>query len=221
MYSLVLMAALSGSSAAPATWGCHGCYGCYGCGCYSCGCYGCGCYSYGCGGCYRYGCGCYGCGCYSYGCGGCYRYGCGCYGCGCYSYGCGGYVSYGCYGCGGVIVQPAAPSTPAVKPAAPAAPATPAPAKKEGAAAKAPAQLVVNLPAQATLTIADQPTQATSAVRRFVSPELEPGKNYSYTLKAELERDGQKLTATKEVTVRAGETTEVTLDFAPTAVTQK
>jgi uncharacterized protein (TIGR03000 family) len=213
MYSLVLMAALSGSASAPATWGCHGCHGCYGCGCYSysCGCYGCGCY--GCGGCYRYSCGCWGCGCYSYGCG-CYSYGC---------YGCGGYVSYGCYGCCGTVVQPAAPAhgAPAVKPATPPAGGDMPPVKKEGAAAKAPAQLVVNLPAQATLTIADQPTQSTSAVRRFVSPALEPGKNYSYTLKAELERDGQKLTATKEVTVRAGETTEVTLDLAPTAVTQK
>jgi uncharacterized protein (TIGR03000 family) len=212
MYSLVLMAALSGSATAPATWGCHGCYGCYGC-------YGCGCY-----GSYR-GCGCWG-GCYGRVCYGCGCYGCGCYGCGCY--GCHG--CYGCCGCHGVPVKPAAP---AAAPGTP--PAGAPPVKKEDEVSvfppiqpeirpglrNAPAYLVVNLPLEAKLTIDNEATASRSASRRFVSPILERGKEYTYTLRAEIMRDGEPVTTTETVTVRAGETTTVSLQFAPTTVTQK
>jgi uncharacterized protein (TIGR03000 family) len=178
----------------------------------------------------------YGC----HGCGGYVSYGC---------YGCHG-VSYGCCGSGGVMVHPGTPvqgtpvpaggaKPPETKPMAPPASGTPPPpVKKEdeagvkpptepeiqkviGDLGPAPAQLVVNLPAQARLTIENQPTTATSGSRRFVSPALQPGRDYSYTLRAELVEDGTPITATKEVIVRAGETSEVTFDFAPRTVTQK
>ena len=201
MYSLVLMAALSGSASAPATWGCHGCHGCYSCGCYS---YSCGCYSYGCGGCWS------SCGCYSYR--GCYSCG-GCWSpyAGCYSYGC----------CGsGVIVKPM-PAGGVGAP--PAGGPMPPPVKKEDEANSrtAPAYLVVNLPAEAKLTIDNAATSTTTASRRFVSPALERGKDFIYNLKAEMMRDGTAVTTTKQVTVRAGETTQVTLEFAATTVTLK
>jgi uncharacterized protein (TIGR03000 family) len=215
MYSLVLLVALSGGVEAPAQCGCYGGYGggCYG-GCY--GGYGGGCY----GGCYGgYGGGCYGggysssCGCYGggyggYG-GGCYGgYGGGCYGGGyggCYG---GGYVSYsmpmascGCYG--GYIMPMAKPEKKEEK------------EKKDKedkeSMGPSPATIRVSLPADAKLTIDDTPTTSTSESRRFVSPDLNVGKDFHYTLKAEIVRDGKKLTVTEKVTVRAGEETSVSL----------
>ena len=48
------------------------------------------------------------------------------------------------------------------------------------ASAAAPARLFVNLPADAKLTIDGEVTTSTSEERIFVSPELAPGKSYSY-----------------------------------------
>ena len=86
--------------------------------------------------------------------------------------------------------------------------------------AGAAATLVVSLPADATLTIDDQPTTSTSDHRVFVSPELATGKDYSYTLKAKISVNGQPTVVSKTVTVRAGEETQVTLT-APTGVAER
>jgi uncharacterized protein (TIGR03000 family) len=156
------------------------------------GCYGCW------GGCYG---GCYGCwgGCYG-GCWGCYG---GCYGC----YG-------GCYGCyGGGWGTPVMYSmTVQSMPSASYARAT---------TASAPATLVVGLPADAKLTIDDVPTTSTSSSRQFVSPDLLPGKEYEYTLKGEIVRDGKKIVAIKQVTVRAGEQTSAVLEFPVARLSRK
>jgi len=79
------------------------------------------------------------------------------------------------------------------------------------------ATLVVNLPADARLTIDDYVAQSVSASRTFNSPALEQGKDFHYTLKAEVVRDGQTLSVVKEVTVRAGEVSQVSLEM-PTSV---
>jgi uncharacterized protein (TIGR03000 family) len=92
-------------------------------------------------------------------------------------------------------------------PAAPAAPATP---MKTGAA-NAPATIQVSLPADARLSIDGYQTTSTSASRVFTSPELPTGRDYQYTLRAEIVRDGQTLTATERVTIRGGATTRVEL----------
>jgi uncharacterized protein (TIGR03000 family) len=85
----------------------------------------------------------------------------------------------------------------------------------------APATLVVTLPAAAKLVIDDTVTTSTSGTRVFASPALEPGKDFAYTLKGELVRDGQTFKTTKVVTVRAGEETQVQLDFPTAAVAQR
>jgi uncharacterized protein (TIGR03000 family) len=77
----------------------------------------------------------------------------------------------------------------------------------------APATIVVSLPAEAKLFVDGVPTQSTSNVRTFVSPPIEPNKDFQYTLKAELPKDGRTQTATREVTVRAGQETNVVLNF--------
>jgi len=230
MYSIVLMMALSNSAATPSYQdvlaspestrqshqvyrgrrGCCGCSGgysgCSGCsgggygGCYGGGGYGCsgGGYGGGYGGCSGGG---YGGG---YGCHGGYGGGYG--GCsGGYSSGYSG-MSYGSGYQGLPIVQPAAPTQPA--------PANVSPQASDPSRAR----IVVQLPAEARLTVDDSPTQSTSSVRTFISPPLESGKSYYYTLKAEINRDGQTLTTDRRITVRAGEQSNVKLEFPVASV---
>lgn len=85
---------------------------------------------------------------------------------------------------------------------------------------KAPAKVIVNLPADARLTIEGEPTHATSDERTFVTPPLQRGKTYHYTLKAEIDRKGETVKTSKDVEVRGGETSRVSLDF-PVGNTEK
>ncbi len=184
MYSLVLAAMLTAGADAPA-WGRGCCGGCCG-GCY--GCYG-GCRGgWGCCGCYGGCCGCYGGGCY-----GCY--GGGCYGCGGgYAYGCyGGCYGGGCYGCYGGMV---------------AAPVVTQPAQM-AATSTSQATVVVQVPADAQLYVDGYRVKQTSSTRTFITPDLEPGTRYYYTVKAQVMRDGKSVEDTKRVYVRAGQTSQV------------
>ena len=56
-------------------------------------------------------------------------------------------------------------------------------------------------------------------LRRAV-PALEPGKEYAYSLRAEIIRNGQTLVQTYQVVVRAGQETEVPIRFAEIALTR-
>jgi uncharacterized protein (TIGR03000 family) len=66
--------------------------------------------------------------------------------------------------------------------------------------------------------VGGQPTTSTSSERRFVSPPLESNREFSYVFRAEIVRDGQTRAVVREVTVRPGQETQVTFDFAPTGV---
>jgi uncharacterized protein (TIGR03000 family) len=68
------------------------------------------------------------------------------------------------------------------------------------------------------LTIDERPTQATSGERYFISPILQPGKQYYYTLKAEAVRDGQTQSVEQRVNIRAGQETRVTLTIPSASV---
>jgi uncharacterized protein (TIGR03000 family) len=70
----------------------------------------------------------------------------------------------------------------------------------------------VTLPAHATLTIDGQAAQSKSAQRLFVTPPLQAGKLYSYTLSARFLRAGKTITLEQEVLVRAGRETLVSMD---------
>jgi uncharacterized protein (TIGR03000 family) len=83
------------------------------------------------------------------------------------------------------------------------------------------ATLVVSLPAEAKLAVDGFVTSSTSSVRTLTSPVLENGKDYVYDLKAEVVRDGRTLTSSKQVTVRAGDMVNVTLDLPAETVAQK
>jgi uncharacterized protein (TIGR03000 family) len=73
------------------------------------------------------------------------------------------------------------------------------------------ATIVVNLPAEATLTIDGAATRSTSDKRVFTSPELTPGKKYYYQFKAEVIRDGKTVLVEQKVPVIAGQTKEISL----------
>lgn len=198
MYSVVLAAMLTTTSTAPA-WGGGGWYnygGCYGCsGCRG-GCFGC----YGCGGCY----GCWGSSYGCYGCNGCW--GGSCYGCS----GCWGSCS-GCYGGGysAVVIQPIViMKTAETKPAE----------VKKTSRAAAPAQVIVQLPAQTELYIDGQRSVSATTTRKIMTPTLPAGEAFYYTLRAELVRDGQAIQKEQRVLLRAGEVARVDFrDLAPPA----
>ncbi len=81
---------------------------------------------------------------------------------------------------------------------------------------QAQATLMVDLPADATLTIDDEATASISANRVFVTPPLETGREFHYTLKAKVVRDGRTQTTTQRVAVRAGEVSRVELTLPAT-----
>jgi uncharacterized protein (TIGR03000 family) len=67
------------------------------------------------------------------------------------------------------------------------------------------AKLVVELPANAKLFIDDMPVKATAGVRTFDTPALEPGRPYYYIVRIERMRDGQPVSETRRIIVRAGQ----------------
>jgi uncharacterized protein (TIGR03000 family) len=194
MYSVVLATVLTAGGASPA-WGHHSCHGC--CGGYNA-------FSYSCGGCCGGYSSCHGCcGGYSscHGCCGGYS---SCYGCcGGYSscYGCCGGCSGGCYG----TVTNFVPVQPEKKEEKKGDKKN----EKESGARATQATVVVELPADATMIIDDYVSDLTSDTRMFVTPDLVPERDYYYTIKAEVMRDGRKVTQSQKIFVRAGRTTRV------------
>jgi uncharacterized protein (TIGR03000 family) len=78
------------------------------------------------------------------------------------------------------------------------------------------ATLVVSLPADAKLVVDGHATTSSAAVRRFSTPPLEPGREYYYTLQAEIPNEGKVEVVTQRVIVRAGEETRATLSLPVT-----
>jgi len=92
---------------------------------------------------------------------------------------------------------------------------------EEEANRAAPATIIVSLPADATLKVDDYLTTSKSATRVFVSPNLNRGQEFTYTLTGEIVREGQSVVATKRIAVRAGEETRVALEFPMAVVASK
>lgn len=199
MYSMVLLAALTAGGDAPdwgrRGWGCCGCYGGWG--------------GYGMGG--------YGYGGYGWGRG---WGGWGVYGLGGWGYGMGGY-GMGRWGGLGYAYAPMFPTFPG-----PLIVSNPLPTN--GVITRSlyynPASTLVNengnrativahLPADAVLIVNGERTTSSSSTRRFYSPPLDPNKNYVYTFKAQLKRNGRTETTEKRVQVHAGKSAEVYLQF--------
>jgi uncharacterized protein (TIGR03000 family) len=109
-----------------------------------------------------------------------------------------------------------APGTPATVPVNPPGnvPAPPQPGVSATQALDNRATLVVNLPPDAKLTLNGQPTLSTSTTRRFVTPPLQAGRQYQYSVRAEIVRAGVPSVVERTIIVRANEESSVSLDFA-------
>lgn len=70
-------------------------------------------------------------------------------------------------------------------------------------------RLIVELPTDAKLYIDDQAMKTTAEVRSFQTPDLAQGQAYYYIVRAEMVRDGQPVSETRRVTVKAGEVSRV------------
>jgi uncharacterized protein (TIGR03000 family) len=153
----------------------------------------------------------YGGGCGGGGCGGGGFYGGGCGGGSC---GMGGFVGGG--GCpGGICFLPGG-----APPAGGGGGKTNGGMKKnggdEGTIAQ-PANIVVNLPADAKLYVDGHQTRSISGQRLLTTPNLRPGRDYHYTLRAEVTRGGEVQRVSQRVAVRAGQETRVNIEI-PTTV---
>jgi uncharacterized protein (TIGR03000 family) len=73
------------------------------------------------------------------------------------------------------------------------------------------ARITVSLPADARLYVDDVPFNSTSGTRAFNTPKLEAGRDYTYTLKAEIVRNGQTRSDSRRVVFQAGK--EINVDF--------
>jgi uncharacterized protein (TIGR03000 family) len=94
------------------------------------------------------------------------------------------------------------------------------PAGKE-VSVNVPATIVVSLPADARLIVDGTPTTSTSDRRTLVTPVLENGMTYVYTMQAEVTREGRVQTQSQQVTVRGGETSNVQFNFSAQSVASR
>jgi uncharacterized protein (TIGR03000 family) len=92
----------------------------------------------------------------------------------------------------------------------------PVPARPAAAAAT----IVLRLPADARVLFDGDPTTTTGPVRTFHTPALPAGKDYHYTVQAEVQRNGKTVTLSRRIAVRAAATTEVAFGDMTSAVTQ-
>jgi uncharacterized protein (TIGR03000 family) len=65
--------------------------------------------------------------------------------------------------------------------------------------------LMAHLPEDALIWFEDQPTNSRGAVRVFESPPLTPGRNYHYTARVVWNENGQWVSQTATIPIRAGE----------------
>ncbi len=132
----------------------------------------------------------------------------------------GGYGSYG--GSSGTTIESDRPVTPPeTRPEGPTSPSD-APGA-EGAAEGTDAALLmpparsavlnVRVPGEAVVFVNGMQTKSNGEFRRYVSRNLEPGYSYTYELRAAMERDGQTVSETRVVKLRAGQSAELAFDL--------
>jgi len=95
------------------------------------------------------------------------------------------------------------------------------PPKGEKTSLVAPATIIVSLPNGARLTVDGTPTSSTTERRTLVTPNLEVGQTYVYTLRAEIVNNGQAVAQEQQVTVRGGETSTVQFSFSSQSVASR
>jgi uncharacterized protein (TIGR03000 family) len=82
--------------------------------------------------------------------------------------------------------------------------------------------LKVSLPADARLFLAGHEMKATGTVREFSTTRLPAGSEWAtYSIRAVIDRDGREDVREQTVSLRAGETRELTIDFDAPQVADK
>jgi uncharacterized protein (TIGR03000 family) len=114
-------------------------------------------------------------------------------------------------------IVPASMTVPPDQAASPAAPVTPAVMKPAPRQVNQPTQslaaavIKVTVPPNATIWIEHQRMTQTGAQRSYISPPLEPGKTYAYTMKMSFPHGKFEVGTEREVIIHAGDT--ATVDF--------
>lgn len=93
--------------------------------------------------------------------------------------------------------------------AQPAAVAAPLVAVKHEPSQPVASRITVRLPAEARLFVNDDPCPLTSETRSFTTPPLNPEREYAYTLRAEVVRNGQTFSEVKRVVFRGGKAVQI------------
>ena len=75
------------------------------------------------------------------------------------------------------------------------------------------ALLNVSVPAEAKIFVNGNATTSTGTQRQYISRGLEAGNRYAYEIRAEIVRDGQTITETKNVTLGSGEQASLVFNF--------
>lgn len=87
----------------------------------------------------------------------------------------------------------------------------PIPAPTPAPTGASPVHVTVRVPDGAQVWVADAPSNQIGPAQEFVSPPVEPGVDYTYVVRATWAENGQPVSRTKRVTVRAGD--RVTVDM--------
>jgi uncharacterized protein (TIGR03000 family) len=74
------------------------------------------------------------------------------------------------------------------------------------------ATVVLSVPAGATVTVEGQTLKSSGSEKTFLSPELEPGREFVYVVRAAMEVSGKEEVETKQVKVTAGETSRISFE---------
>ena len=138
-----------------------------------------------------------------------------CYGC--YGYPVVAYSCGGCYGSAAVAMPMYAPSAPAVRSQEPPQ-AKPLPAPKQGAIDSNKATVVFKAPLDVKISIEGNVIKRTNIEEAFATPVLENGKTYSYNVQATKEEDGKNVSFSKKVSIKPG--TSVVVEFEEFKATQ-
>jgi uncharacterized protein (TIGR03000 family) len=75
------------------------------------------------------------------------------------------------------------------------------------------ALLSVSVPAEAKIYINGTATTSTGSERQYISRGLNAGNRYEYEVRAEMTRDGQTITETKNVALAAGQQINLSFNF--------
>ena len=71
----------------------------------------------------------------------------------------------------------------------------------------------MNVPEDAKVYFQDQLMMLSGTQRRFVTPELQVGAQHVYTVRVEVERDGQTISKTTQAPVTVGQDVEISVTF--------